>query len=141
MNKRTFRILLIAGWALFAAAVAAQFLTRPYLPEQLRDFLASEHQEVLAQGFSASAAAAALILVFSVATQVGLLLLKRWARACYAAVLALDYLYLFVFGRPYVMSATGYALGSMNAALSGFLLALMYFTPLKSLFEHEQDLI
>jgi hypothetical protein len=135
MNKRTFRILLIAGWALFAAAAAAQFLTRSYLPEQLRSFLASERREVLAEGFSPGAVAAALILVFSVATQVGLFLLKRWARACYAAVLALDYVYLFVFGRPYVLSATGYALVNMNAALAGFLLALMYFSPFKALFE------
>ena len=140
MNKRTFRTILILGWASFVAASAAQLVTRPYLPAQLQEFLASEHRERLAEGFSPALGVAVIVLVFSLTTQVGMFLLKPWARPCYVAALLLNYLFLFFFGPPMVTTATGYALASLNAALTGFLLALIYFSPFKKLFERGEGL-
>ena len=140
MNKRNFRLVIILGWATFAAAVAAQALSRRYLPPQLQDFLAAEQQAKLVEGYTLVVVAALLILVFSLVTQVGLFLLKSWARPCYVVSFALSYLFVLFVGSPTVTSATGYALASLNAALSGFVLALIYFSPFKRLFGHSEGL-
>jgi hypothetical protein len=140
MTKRTFRTILILSWAFLAATVAAQALTRPYLPVQLQDYLESQRRDFTDSGFSPAFWAALLILTFALFTQVGLFLLKRWARPCYAAGLALNYLFLLLFWRPNVATATAYAFESFNAALSGFLLALIYLSPFKALFEQPQSL-
>ncbi len=91
-------------------------------------------------GFSPAFWAALPILIFALFTQVGLFLLKRWARPCYAAGLALNYLFLLLSWRPNVAAAAAYAFASFNAMLSGFLLALIYLSPFKALFEQSQSL-
>jgi hypothetical protein len=131
---------MILGWAVFAVTAVVQVSTRRFLPAPLREYLAAEHRAGLAEGFTPGVAAVGLLLAFSLFTQAGLFLLKRWARPCYVVAFAANYLFVFLAGRPTVTTASGYALASLNAALSGFLLSLLYFSPCKGLFENPQGL-
>lgn len=133
-SKGFLRTLIVAEFALTIIGAVVSLLTEPLLPEPLRDFLAAESTaEVTAREIIMFAAAIPLLILLLVSS-IGLFFFWRPARILYVITIAAGLLVAPFFG-PYVDAGWGTTFGDAAMIVSGVILALIYFSPLKDLYE------
>jgi len=130
-SKSFLRILIVVeiGLAILYAVVSQ--LTASLLPESLRAF--SEAKSQVEQSLVTLRVAFPLIIL-SLVSSIGLFFFWRPSRILYLISSVLGLLLAPFFG-PYVDAGWGKAFEDAGLVISGVILALVYFSPLKSLYE------
>jgi hypothetical protein len=136
MSVRNFRLLVVALLLLTVGIVVSDNLTRSQLPEPLRAYLDSQDQadpemnaQLLVLAFGAMVVAALALI-----SSIGLLFLWRPARLLYTLSLALAYPMVLLM-EPTIYTGLTEFLSELASLLSGVILALLYFSPLKTRFD------
>jgi len=138
-----FRASLIASFLIGILSVASMFLTVPLLPPELQSYLENEDAilsltENLSPAVLKSMLVAAIgivlaILIGTVTITVGLYFWRRWARSLYLITTIL-FLLSSIFLGPVVLSGPTEFLYGIGYMLTGFILALAYFSPVAEKF-------
>jgi hypothetical protein len=134
LNKTNFRLLIVAEILLTIGGVIASFLGEASLPEALRTFESTRYEAETVPMLLVSFGLFILILICLLIAWVGLLLFWRPARPLYLLSMAAG-LFLMPFLGPFVDTGLSYALAEAVNIIGGIILALVYFSPLKELFE------
>ena len=134
--RRLLRQLVVAEIALAAVFVTVELIAERFLPGPLRQWMAEQWDD---SGPFELVILAALVplLVALVVSWIGLWRLWRPARRIYLLVLIAGVLLEAAMG-PTVTSGPGAALSALQSAVSGFIVALIYVTPLSAAFERPQ---
>jgi hypothetical protein len=133
-SKGFLRTLIVAEVVLGIISVVVSLLTESSLPEPLQAFLHAESEvEATGRGMVMLAAAIPLIILLLVSS-IGLFFFWRPARFLYLIAIAGGLLLTPFFG-PYVDAGWGATFEEAAIIISGVILALVYFSPLKDLYE------
>ncbi|MEK7855071.1 MAG: hypothetical protein AAB288_03200 [Acidobacteriota bacterium] len=135
MPSRGFlRTLIVAEIFLGIISIFVSLLTESSLPEPLRAFLEAESEaEVTAREMMMLAVGIPLIVLLFVSS-IGLFFFWRPARILYLITVGIGLLLTPFFG-PYVDAGWGTTFEEAAVIVSGVILALVYFSPLKDLYE------
>ena len=133
-SKVFLRTLIAAEVALCIISVVVSLLTESALPDPLRAFLDAEAKAEMAARDMMLFAAATPLFILLVVSSVGLFFFWRPARILYLIDTVAGLVVAPFFG-PYVDAGWGTALGEVATIVSGVILALIYFSPLKDLYE------
>jgi hypothetical protein len=130
-SKRLLRILIVAEIGLGILGGVVSQLTVSWLPEPLRAFSEAE-----SQGERALVMLRVVfpLIILSLVSSIGLFFFWRPSRILYLISSVLWLLLLPFFG-PNVDAGWGKAFEDAGLVVSGVILALVYFSPLKSLYE------
>jgi len=137
-NERIFRILVLADIILALSTIAAEFAFHSTLPASLQKY-------VVTSFFEWDVTGPALfifwlgIVAATVVSWVGLLLYWWPARGIYVGSW-IAMLVLILASGPSVLTAPGAVLDTLEHIVSGLVIAMMYFTDVKTLFE-EDDVV
>ena len=134
MNKRIFQILVIVDLVLSLAAGMYDYLLGTEVSNKAIEFIASIEPESSDLSFYIFMAYAFAVLLLVVVSIIGLLKFKDWGRKCYVSsfvLVAIAYPFLGVSA----FSGVGQLLNDSSFVLSGFLLAVMYLSPLEQDFK------
>lgn len=133
-SRGLLRTLLIAEICLVVVGVAVSLLTEPSLPEPLRTFLEAEAEADITGRDKSMLATVIPAIILWITSSIGLFFFWRPARTLYVITIAVGLL-MTPFSGPYVN--TGWAATFEEAAIivSGVILALIYVSPLKDLFD------
>lgn len=140
MSRQQFRLLVVFNQLLFYGTVLVQGFTDAALPEELLDFVLAE-PSLLDGGSGADSSAAwwaeTLFMVTAIASlvaSVGLCFGRAWGRRLFLVCFIL--LYVPVVLTPvYVDTGWTILVGSLNCTTTGMILALVYFSHLKRMFD------
>jgi hypothetical protein len=133
-SKSFLRILIVVGIGLVILGVAVSLLTASLLPESLRAFWKAEIQgEMTARDLGMLRVTFPAIILW-LGSSIGLFFFWRPSRILYLISIVLSLL-LTPFSGPYVDAGWGTAFEDAAMIVSGVILALVYFSPLKSLYE------
>jgi hypothetical protein len=138
MTAKKFRLLILLNWLLLAAFTLALALSRVLLPPELMAYVdASGHSPLSASGIILYAAAV-IGLVLWVVVSIGLFLFRRWAKALYPLVFAIELVLILTRS---VHIETGWVKGFayLNHVVGGMILASAYFSPVSRYFEKGGD--
>ena len=137
LTKTTLRTLIIAQFVLGIASIVSSELAASSLPDALR--VASEHSEY---DFSPAVLQTLLVIfilfvVLAVISWIGLFVFWRPARFLYFITVILLLLPTLL-GGPHVGTGLSAMLAETVSIITGIILALIYFSPLKELYEKRQ---
>ncbi|MDA1143275.1 MAG: hypothetical protein O3B01_32355 [Planctomycetota bacterium] len=139
-SKGFLRTLIVAGFGLGIISVVVSLLTESSLPEPLRAFLDAESEaEVTAREMILLAAAIPLIILVLVST-IGLFFFWRPARILNLISIVAGLILTPFFG-PYVDAGWGMTFVEAATIISGVVLALVYFSPLKDLYDKPKTVV
>jgi hypothetical protein len=130
-SKSFLRILIVAEIGLGILGGVVSLLTASLLPESLRAF--SEAKSQVEQSL-VTLRVAFPVIILSLVSSIGLFFFWRPSRILYLISSVLGLL-LAPFLGPYVDAGWGRALEDAALVVSGVILALVYFSPLKSFYE------
>ena len=133
-SKGFLRTLIVAEVGLGLLSVVVSSLTETLLPEPLRAFLKAESEAEMTARTMIMGALTIALLVLWLLSSVGLFFFWRPARMLYLVVTVVGLLVAPFFG-PYVDAGWGTAFDEASLIGSGVILALIYFSPLKNLYE------
>ena len=133
--RRLLRQLVVAEVVLIVVLVIVEFIAERFLPRPLREWTDAQWDDDLAPVEVLTLVIALPLLVGLVVSWVGLWRLWRPARRIYLLVLIGGALLQVIMG-PVVMSGPGAALSTLQSAVSGLIIALIYLTPLSAAFDH-----
>ena len=133
-SKGFLRTLIVAEIALVIISVVVSLLTESSLPEPLRAFLKAEFEAEITVRAMTMIIATIPLFVLMLGSSIGLFFFWRPARILYLIVTAVGLLLTPFFG-PYVDAGWGSTLEEAATIVSGVILALIYFSPLKDLYE------
>jgi len=133
--KALLRTLVVLEFSLAILAGAVSWATESSLPEPLRAYVQAQAEREWPDRYLVMLAAIGgpLLLAYVVAS-VGLFLFWRPARPLYLVTVIGGVLLTPALG-PYVDSGWGEMLGAVGGMVTGAILALIYFSPLKELYE------
>jgi hypothetical protein len=138
LTKRSLRLLIFVDMVLVVAGAVVGMIGEAWLPEPLRAFeQARAAAELETKDRILLGAAIPLVLAWLVAS-IGLMCFWRPARLLYLGCIVGSGV-LMLIGGPYISTGLGEALDSISLTLSGFLLALIHFSPLQELYEKPQS--
>jgi hypothetical protein len=133
-SKTLLRTLIVAEIALGIISIVVSLVTESSLPEPLRAFLEVDSEaDVTAQEMVLLAVAIPLIGLLLVSS-IGLFFFWRPARILYLITMIVGLLLTPFFG-PYVDAGWGTMFEDAAVIISGVILALVYFSPLKGSYE------
>jgi hypothetical protein len=133
-SKGFLRTLIVAELVLGITSVVVSLFTESMLPEPLRAFVEAESEaEVTTHDMILLAAGIPLILLVLVSS-IGLFVFWRPARILYVVTIVAGLLLTPFFG-PYVDAGWGRVFEDAAVIVSGVILALIYLSPLKVLYE------
>jgi hypothetical protein len=133
-TKGLLRTLIVAEIVIGIISIVVSSFTESTLPEPLRAFSeAQTESEITTRGVAMIAAAIALIILLLVSS-IGLFFFWRPARILYLLTLILGIAMTPFFG-PYVDAGLGTAFEDIAVVISGVILGLVYFSPLRELYE------
>lgn len=138
MTRKNFRILLVLSWLLVIAGVVVSFVTESFPPPELQTYLQRVENSPLANGEIVLAIVDVAFIVLAVVLTVGLFLFKRWAKTLLPMSYALGLVLIPVNG-PYIESGWVTTLFYLGSLVDGIILALVYFSPLREVFEMNGD--
>ena len=132
-SRGVLRTLIVAEVGLVVLSIVGSLLTESLLPEPLRAYVATEFEgEITTRDVAMVAAAVPLLILWLVST-IGLFFFWRPARMLYVVTMIFGLLAMPFFG-PYVDVGLGAMLEDAATIISGVILALVYFSPVKELF-------
>ena len=129
LTKTTLRVLVAFSFVVMLLSVPLYLFSSSSLPPELRAYEAAQ----IKAGLTWHDIASIVLGLGWLTAIVGLFFIWRPARLLFFVMLILD-LVLTASGGPSVSGALTRALEDVNALLSGVILALIYFTPLKDEF-------
>jgi hypothetical protein len=133
-TKGLLRTLIVMEIVLGFTSVVVSFITEPMLPEPLRAFVNAESEEAItAYDMILLAFGIPLILLFLVSS-IGLFLFWRPARILYVVTIVAGFVLTPIFG-PYVDAGWGRIFEDAAVVVSGVILGLVYFTPLREMYD------
>jgi hypothetical protein len=136
MSRKWFRWLSLLGWVICPAGVVVSFVEKPSLPPALRGYLDSKVNVPLAGRDYFVFLLMLSLLVIGVVNTVGLYRFRPWARTLYVWGFVAGYgIVTFLFREPLVVTPLAHTLFSLGNALSGFVLASLFFSPVARLFD------
>jgi hypothetical protein len=127
------RTLIVAEVGLVVLSVVGSLLTESLLPEPLRAYVETEFEGDITTREVAMILAAIPLVVLWLVSSIGLFFFWRPARFLYVVTMIFGLLATPFFG-PYVDAGLGAMLESAGTIISGVILALVYFSPVKELF-------
>ena len=137
MSRKTFRFLILLNGLLIAACFVVFFFERQHLPPELRQYLDSKTasaDEPLTAAEIVLGVYSLVYIALEVAAAVGLYRFRSWARPLYVFCLIFGLFPLPPYeadvGTPFTTT-----LAYLSFVLSGFVLALLYFSPLGQYFK------
>ena len=133
-TKTTLRLLIVVEVLLGIGSLVAYYLGEPSLPEALRTF---EPEVFATAGVNALGVVLGILVLLLIAlfiAWIGLFLFWRPARLIYLVVTVLALAVMPFFG-PYVETGLSYTLTEATSIVAGIILALIYWSPLRDLFE------
>ena len=133
-SKNFLRILIVVEISLGIISVVVSLLTESALPEPLRAFVKAESEAEMAVGTMIMIATTIPLLILFFMSSIGLIFFWRPARIVYLTATVAGLLLTPFFG-PYVDAGWGTAFDEAAILVSGVILALIYFSPLKDLYE------
>jgi hypothetical protein len=133
-SKTFLRVLIVAEYALIIVAIVVAFATESLLPEPLRTFVEDEASAELTNHDIAMLIIGLPLIGLLIISSIGLFMLWPPARILYLIGIASGLILVPVFG-PYVESGWGTAFEDAASIVSGVILALVYFSPLKRFFD------
>ena len=137
LTKRSLRILIVADLVLIAVGVAVGIVGEAWLPEPLRAFeQARAEADMTPRDWILLGVAIPLSIAVLVAS-IGLMCFWRPARPLYFASIVVAAV-LMPLGGPYITSGWSEAFESVSLTVSGVVLALIYFSPLRDLYARPQ---
>jgi hypothetical protein len=136
MSRKWFRFSLLLGWVVCPAGVVAFFVEKASLPPELRAYLDSGVNEPFTGRDFLVILLVLLLLAVAVVNTVGLYRFRPWARTLYLWSWPVGYaISLLPFWEPTVTPPVAHTLFTLGNALSGFVLALIFFSPVARFFE------
>jgi len=133
-TKGFLRTLIVAEIGIGIICIVVSFFTESMLPEPLRAFLEAESEaEITARDLVMIAAAIPLIILLLMSS-IGLFFFWRPARVLYLITVVLGLAMTPFFG-PYVDAGWGTTFEGVAMIISGAILALIYFSPLRDFYE------
>ena len=133
-SKGFLRILVVAEIVLGIISIVVSLLTESSLPEPLRAFLDAESEAEITGREMILLAAAIPLIILLIVSSIGLFLFWRPARILYLITIVTGLLLTPFFG-PYVDAGWGTTFQEAAIIVSGIILTLIYFSPLKDLYE------
>jgi len=134
MNLKTiFRIAVITEWVLIVLALVARVVFRQELPPLAQQYEAERQARDLTVLETVCLWGAGLLLPVSIASSIGLLLFKRWARPLYIAV-SLIFPVLLLYEGPVLAVPVSTVIDKLSLIDSGFIISLLWFSALTSEF-------
>lgn len=137
LTKRSLRILIIVDLVLIAVGVAVGIVSEAWLPEPLRAFeQARAEADMMPREWILVGLGIPVIIAVLVAS-IGLMCFWRPARPLYLARIVVAAVLMPLSG-PYITSGWAEAIESVSLTVSGVVLALIYFSPLRDLYARPQ---
>jgi hypothetical protein len=132
-SRGVLRTLIVAEVGLVVLSVVGSLLTEVLLPEPLQAYLETEFEGDLTTFEVAMLVAAVPLVILWLVSSIGLFFFWRPARLLYVVTMIFGMLATPFFG-PYVDAGLGAMLEDAATIMSGVILALVYFSPVKELF-------
>lgn len=137
LTKRSLRVLIVTDLVLIAVGVVIGIIGEAWLPEPLRAFeQARAEADMTTRDWILVGVGIPLIIAVPVAS-IGLMCFWRPARPLYLASIVAAAL-LMPLGGPYITSGWAETLESVSLTVSGVVLAVIYFSPLRDLYARPQ---
>lgn len=133
LSKRFLRVLIVVNLILFVVSPVAFVVNEDWLPEPLRAFEQARETEITTADWIQGSVDGAAIIAALVAC-IGLLVFWRPARPLYFCAIILGTLVTSL-GGPDATSGWVEAIEGVSDILAGVVLALIYFSPLKDLYD------
>ena len=132
---RFYRIALVAEWVLALGAAAIGIATEPLLAPELRAYLDRQAGAPLTALDLIGTVAGLAFLGLAVAATVGLFRFRNWARRLFLLLTLFGFVPVVAMG-PTVETGAATALAEAATLLSGVILALVYWSPVRDRFEN-----
>lgn len=134
MNLRAvFRIAVIAEWVLIVLALVTRVVFGQDLSPLAQQYEAGRQSRDLTVLETVGLWGAGLLLPVSIASSIGLLFFKRWARPLYLAV-SLIFPVLFLYEGPVLAVPVSTVVDRLSLIDSGFIIGVMWFSAVASEF-------
>jgi hypothetical protein len=133
-SKTLLRALIVTEYVLIIVAIVVGLATESLLPDPLRTFVEEEANAELTNDDIAMLIIGLPLIILLIVSSIGLFMLWPPARILYLIGVASGLILMPVFG-PYVESGWGTAFEDAASIISGVILALVYFSPLKRYFD------
>jgi hypothetical protein len=137
--KSTFRILVVTDLVLILLVAVVGLVSESSLPEPLRAFEQSRAEADMTTSEWIIVGVGVPLIVAIFVASFGLMFFWRNARSLFSVTTILALL-VVPFGGPYITTGFGSALESLSCGFTGFLLAIIYFSPIKEKFKKQQEL-
>ena len=131
--KRIFRFLIVLEWGLVISGVIIGLISEPYLPIELRQYIEISDNvplSILDYGVF-------LFVIINIIASVGLFIFWHHARIIYLLICILGFFLSGLYG-PYVESGWESAFSFASEILTGVIIALIYFSPIKDYFQKSE---
>ena len=136
MSRKWYRFLLLLGWVICPAGLVVFYAEKPSLPPALLGYLDAKVDAPPTSWDLFVFFLLLFLLIVGVVNTVGLYRFRPWARKLYLCGFVAGYAVItFLFRDPVVTTPLAYSLFSLGTALSGFMLALIFFSPVARYFE------
>lgn len=137
ISRRSFRLLLLANWALIFFVVVAHVLSQRSLPAELQAWLQAYQHDPQYQISSGKLLVDLFYIAIQLAVTIGLFTFKKWAKALLLPVTVLGY---FIVGASRISIDLEWvvSLKSVLSTMYGMIIALVYFSPLGKEFEKQR---
>jgi hypothetical protein len=133
MSKSTFRLLILGGWVLIVAAVASHFIELRGLPAELRGWLEAYKADPQNRVSTLRLVLDVLYLISCLVISAGLFRFRWWAKSLLIPSIIVGLL-LSGTARINVDVQWVVSLKYLSSMLSGVILALVYWSPLRDTF-------
>jgi hypothetical protein len=133
-SRGLLRTLIVAEFVLGIVSIVVSLLTESSLPEPLQTYLAEEAEADITTRDIVMLATGIPLLILLLVSSIGLFSFWRPARILYVITTVVGLLGMPFFG-PYVDSGWGAMFEEAAIIISGMILAMIYFSPVKDLYE------
>lgn len=133
-TKGLLRTLIIAEIGIGIVSIVVSLITESMLPEPLRAFLEAESEAEITARELVMVTAAIPLIILLLMSSIGLFFFWRPARTLYLITVVLGLAMTPFFG-PYVDAGWGTTFEEVAVIISGVILALVYFSPLRDFYE------
>lgn len=133
-TKGLLRTLIVAELLIAIISVVVSLFTEFMLPEPLRAFLEAESEAEITMRDVVMIAVGIPLIILLLVSSIGLFFFWRPARILYSLAVILGLAMTPFFG-PYVDAGWGTTFEEASIVISGVILALIYFSPLRDFYE------
>jgi hypothetical protein len=134
LTKRSLRVLIVANLILIAVSVVVGIVGEAWLPEPLRAFEQTRAEADMTPNDWVLVCVGIPLLITVLVASIGLLAFWRPARPLYFVTIVVATL-LTPLGGPYITLGWAQALDGVSFIVTGVVLAAIYFSPLRELYD------